>query len=77
MTQYYQLAHMSDGIIRVDSAMFGPQVFTRRKLRKLAECASCGKVIHKGDEAWGHSTSSALNRMHRVHTACIIEERTP
>lgn len=73
LTSYSLVEAFTAGLLVVVSR-YEIQIFSCRKLRKDAPCAACGKMISKGEEAFGELTSSAMNRQHRVHRECFKEK---
>ena len=69
MTRYTLIAAVSDQILRLDSR-FGPQIFTRVKVRQQHKCAvGCRRIIWKGGFAYS-PLSNAKNRWHRICLPC-------
>lgn len=69
MTAYTLIEAVSDQILRLDSR-FGPQVWTRVRLRKRSKCATgCRRSTWKGEHAYRPITHGK-NRRHRICLLC-------
>jgi hypothetical protein len=69
---YAVVKTLSEGLVLVESEEFGKQLFTVRRARKTKRCEVCRKDIRTGEECWAEATSCKANRMHRVHTECLL-----
>ena len=65
---------MNDGLVRLESSLYGIQMWTRRKLRRSFHrkqwSARFAKSMQPGDVAYGPLTNG-YNRMVRICEACI------
>jgi len=66
----YTLARvLSPDLFAVDG-LWGPQIWTRAKLRKARQCCICSQAVKAGAEAFRPLTNQE-NRYHRAHEECL------
>ena len=68
------LAVLNEGLIRLSTAEsvrdYGPELWTKVKIRKARKCTNCDSQIPVGASAFSPITHG-YNRMHRICMGCV------
>lgn len=70
MRVYEFIQRVAAKIVRLDTAEYGTQLWTRGLSRKAARCEVCSETLPSGAETW-RPVTFAGNRMDRIGNDCI------
>lgn len=69
MSEYWCIGVLGDSILRLESHLYGTQLWPTAKLRKSKSCAVCEKLILPKQTAYSPITNG-YNRMARICWPC-------